>query len=78
MKKMINFQQIYLLETPLNGTQKIIKQTDGKLLVSARMTDTLQFEQWLMSFGADVEILKPKKLRNKFKTLAKKLTKKYN
>ena len=84
-KKLYTFKALFdftaaahLMETPLNGTQKIIKQTDGKLLVSARMTDTLQFEQWLMSFGADVEILKPKKLRNKFKTLAKKLTKKYN
>ena len=41
------------------------------------MTDTLQFEQWLMSFGAEVEILKPKKLREKFKALAKELNKKY-
>ena len=67
----------HLIETPLNGTQKIIKQADGKLLISARMTDTLQFEQWLMSFGTEVEILKPKKLRDKFKALAKELNKKY-
>ena len=67
----------HLIETPLNGTQKVCKQANGKLLVSARMTDTLQFEQWLMSFGSDVEILKPKKLRDKFKLLAKNLSEKY-
>ncbi len=68
---------VHLMETPLNSTQKIKRQADGRLLVSARMTDTLQFEQWLKSFGADVEILEPKKLRNKFKILAKELNKKY-
>ncbi len=68
----------HLVETPLNGTQKIIKQEDGKLLISARMTDTLQFEQWLKSFGSDVEILEPPKLRNKFKKLAEDLIKKYD
>ena len=66
------------METPLNSSQKISKQADGRLLISARMTDTLQFEQWLRSFGSDVEILEPLKLKNKFKVLAKELNKKYN
>ena len=69
---------VHLMETPLNSSQKIIKQADGRLLISARMTDTLQFEQWLRSFGSDVEILEPLKLKNKFKVLAKELNKKYN
>ena len=84
-KKLYTFKALFdftaaahLMETPLNGTQKIKRQLDGKLLVSARMTDTLQFEQWLKSFGSDVEILKPKKLRNKFKKLSLELTKKYS
>tara|TARA_S200000501_G_scaffold366698_1_gene401950 strand:- start:448 stop:1446 length:999 start_codon:yes stop_codon:yes gene_type:complete len=67
----------HLMETPLNGTQKIVRQPDGRLLVSARMTDTLQFEQWLKSFGSDVEVLSPKKLRKKFKQLAYDLSAKY-
>lgn len=69
---------VHLMETPLNSSQKISKQADGRLLISARMTDTLQFEQWLKSFGSDVEILEPLKLKNKFKILAKELNKKYN
>ncbi len=84
-KKLYTFKALFdftaaahLMETPLNSTQKVSKQADGRLLISARMTDTLQFEQWLRSFGSDVEILEPLKLKNKFKTLAKELNKKYN
>ena len=83
-KKLYTFKALFdltaaahLIETPLNGTQKIKRQTDGKLLISARMTDTLQFEQWLKSFGSQVEVLSPKKLRNKFKELARELSEKY-
>ena len=72
-KKLYTFKALFdytaaahLIETPLNGTQTIKKITDGRLLVSARMTDTLQFEQWLASFGSNVEILKPSELRKKF------------
>jgi predicted DNA-binding transcriptional regulator YafY len=68
----------HLLETPLNSTQQVKRQADGRLLISARMTDTLQFEQWLKSFGSDVEVLAPKKLRNKFKKLSLELIKKYS
>ena len=63
----------HLLETPLNSTQAAEELQGNKLLIKARVPDTLQFEQWLMSFGADVEILKPTKLRNKFKELSKNL-----
>ena len=63
----------HLVETPLNGTQKTTRQPNGKLLVTARMTDTLQFEQWLLSFGPDVEIIAPKKLRKKFQEKTSKM-----
>ena len=68
----------HLLETPLNDTQVVEEIKNDKLKIKARVPDTLQFEQWLMSFGSNVEILKPKKLRNKFKLLANDLIKKYN
>ena len=67
----------HLLETPLNNTQKYRELADNKLLIKARVPNTLQFEQWLMSFGSDVEILKPPKLRKKFKDLSAKLSKMY-
>ena len=62
-----------LNETPFNSSQTEKELSDGRLLVTARVPDTLQFEQWLMSFGADVEVLAPKALRAKFKELALKL-----
>ena len=68
----------HLLETPLNSSQVAKEIGDNELLIQARVPDTLQFEQWLMGFGSKVEILKPIKLRNKFKLLAKELIKKYN
>ncbi len=73
-----NTAAAHLIETPLNSSQKTKRLQDGRLLISARMTDTLQFEQWLMSFGSDVEILAPNKLRNKFKKLAENLNKTYS
>ena len=63
----------HLIETPLNGTQSVKEIEENKLFVKARVPDTLQFEQWLMSFGDKVEILKPKKLRNKFKKISNNL-----
>ncbi len=67
----------HLIETPLNSSQKIQELSGNKLLIKARVPDTLQFEQWLMSFGADVEIIKPKKLRDKFKKMAKQMRRMY-
>ena len=63
----------HLLETPLNDTQTVEEVDDNKLRIKARIPDTLQFEQWLMSFGSDVEVLKPRKLRKKFQKLAESL-----
>ena len=52
----------------------LVEELDNdKLRIKARIPDTLQFEQWLMSFGYDVEVLKPKKLRDKFVKLTKKM-----
>ena len=67
----------HLIETPLNSSQKVQELSGNKLLIKARVPDTLQFEQWLMSFGADVEIIKPKKLRDKFKKIAKQMRRMY-
>ena len=68
----------HLIETPLNDTQTIKELDDNRLKIKARIPDTLQFEQWLMSFGSDVEVLKPKKLREKYKLSANKLASIYN
>ena len=63
----------HLLEAPLNNSQIVREMDEDKLLIKARVPDTLQFEQWLLSFGPNVEVLKPIKLRKKFKDLAIKM-----
>ena len=68
----------HLLETPLNDTQTVEELDNDKLRIKARIPDTLQFEQWLMSFGSDVEVLKPRKLRKKFQKLAESLNSIYS
>ena len=79
-EKLYTFEAIFdrtiafhLIETPLNNSQVVKELPDDKLFIKARVPDTLQFEQWLMSFGDKVEIMKPKKLRNKFKKTAQNL-----
>ena len=67
----------HLLETPLNSSQTSEEIENNKLLIKARVPDTLQFEQWLMSFGSDVEVIKPKKLRDKFISLANSMKEMY-
>ena len=67
----------HLTEIRLNDTQVVKEISDGRLMISARVPDTLQFEQWLMSFGSNVEVLAPKHLRKKFKLLSKNLRKIY-
>ena len=67
----------HLLETPLNDTQTIEEMDNNKLRIRARIPDTLQFEQWIMSFGSDVEVIKPKKLRDKFISLANSMKEMY-
>jgi predicted DNA-binding transcriptional regulator YafY len=68
----------HLTETKLNNTQTVSETNDGRLIVSARVPDTLQFEQWLMSFGSKVEILEPPELKSKFKKLTKELVNIYS
>ena len=63
----------HLLETPLNNSQIAREMDEDKLLIKARVPDTLQFEQWLLSFGPNVEVVKPLKLRKKFKDFAIKM-----
>lgn len=61
----------HLLETPLSKDQKITIKKDGRYLVSATVKDSLQIRWWLLAFGDQVEVLKPKSLRDEFSTICK-------
>ena len=69
---------IHLKETKLSEDQNIKQQKDGRSLLEATVLDTLELRWWLMGFGDQVEVIKPKKLRDEFKNMAKNLIKKYS
>lgn len=53
----------HLYETPLSLEQKICLLDAKRVKVSARVADTPQLRWWLLGFGDQVEVLKPKRLR---------------
>ena len=66
-----------LMETPLNPTQKLTPQKDGRVLLEAKVLDTAQLRWWLQGFGAQVEVLAPQNLRAKFIEQAKRSARMY-
>jgi predicted DNA-binding transcriptional regulator YafY len=68
---------IHLQETPLSDDQQLREEKDGRLRIKARVQDTLQLRWWLRGFGAGVEVVKPKGLRNEFATTASILAERY-
>jgi|TARA_B110000967_G_scaffold208853_1_gene262519 predicted DNA-binding transcriptional regulator YafY len=67
----------HLYETPLSSSQKISVSRDGFLIVEDTLTNDMELRFWIRAFGDSVEVLKPVKLRNEFKTIAKRMSKLY-
>lgn len=61
----------HLSETPLSENQKIHNEKDNKLRVISSVADTEQLRWWLLSFGENVEVIKPTSLRDEFKKRVK-------
>lgn len=67
----------YLRETPLSDDQTITALDNEHSLVTASVQNTSQLRWWLLSFGDNVEILKPVALRHEFGGTARKMAAKY-
>lgn len=50
-------------ETPLAHDQTLQRRPDGRVLVTARVPETLVLRSWLLGFGGGVEVIAPKALR---------------
>ena len=50
---------------------------NGKIYVKATVSDTAQLRWWLLGFGAQVEVISPKKLREEIIQNAKDMIKVY-
>jgi len=67
----------HLLETALSEGQTVTEQKDGRLRVRATVADTAQLRWWLLGFGNNVEVLKPKALREEFANIAREMNAAY-
>jgi len=68
----------HLAETPLSDDQVLTLQDDGRILLEATVIRTLELKWWLLGFGDNVEVVEPKKMREKFKEVTERLAKLYS
>ncbi len=54
----------FLVETPLSEDQEISPSSEGWVKIRATVNDTWQLRWWLLSQGADIEVISPESLRN--------------
>lgn len=64
----------HLTETPVSEDQQLLQLKDGSYQLKASLPDTSQLRWWLLGFGEQVDIKKPKTLRNEFKAIAKNMS----
>lgn len=53
----------YVRESNWHPSQKLQAQPDGSLLLHLRLSDTIEVKSWILSFGAQAEVLSPPELR---------------
>lgn len=57
----------YVITNPLHYSQKLIKETTNFTTLSFELIPNKELEALILSFGADVEVLKPKELKERIK-----------
>ena len=63
----------HLTETPITKDQILKRLEDGRYVLKVKLPDTSQIRWWLLGFGSQVEIIRPKHLRNEFREISKNL-----
>jgi len=64
-------------ETTWHPSQVLEKQLDGSLIMTLRVTDTVDFYSWILGWGEKIEVLEPKELRQEVMNTAKKMVRIY-
>ena len=75
--KFTKFAGTHLFESPLSDNQKISTTKDGFLMVEDQVTADMELRFWIRSFGDEVEVIKPKSLREEFTQMSNRLSEKY-
>jgi predicted DNA-binding transcriptional regulator YafY len=60
-----------MLETRLHSSQKIQQNSDGSITLTLKVRDSIHFCQWVLGWGAQIEVLDPPELRKQVKEMAK-------
>jgi predicted DNA-binding transcriptional regulator YafY len=60
----------HLRETPLSADQQLTDKKDGRAQLTATVKDSQQLRWWLLGFGDQVEVIRPKGLREEFRAVA--------
>ena len=58
-------------ETLWHSSQVLEPQTDGSMIMTLRVTDTVEFRSWVLGWGEKVEVLEPVELRHRIIETAK-------
>ena len=66
-----------LQESPIVEDQRIKELRDGKFELTATVVNSVQLRWWLRGYGERIEVLSPKKLRDEFAEVARKLSQIY-
>jgi predicted DNA-binding transcriptional regulator YafY len=53
----------YVAEKQWHPSQQLAPQNDGSLIVDLQLSNTVEVKSWILSFGANAEVLEPDELR---------------
>jgi predicted DNA-binding transcriptional regulator YafY len=60
-------------ETVWHPSQVLEKQNDGSMIMTLRVTDTVDLYSWILGWGEKIEVLEPEELREEVMNTAKKM-----
>ncbi len=67
----------YIETKPLHGSQKVLAQTESGIHVQLGVKLNYELETLLLSYGEDVQVIKPEALRETLKGRAKAMAESY-
>jgi len=59
----------YVLTQPLHETQQLIKETESEICISMQVGITIELINDILSYGADIKVLKPESLASQIKLI---------
>ncbi|MDE3234505.1 MAG: WYL domain-containing protein [Bacteroidota bacterium] len=70
-------QAPYIISQPLHHSQEIILENEKEIRVRYRVYISQELKMTILSFGSEVKIIKPLRLKNEIKNIVKKMAKHY-